>query len=149
MEPVGAKMTSGGGVGGERGGGLGGEAKKVRIHASHDLLPGIDTEESDRLEGLDDQGQEPLGGLSEESQSARVAVSPPMTPQQPYIQYQHSPYPPYLAMCESGGGSYRGVSPTLVHNYPGKSLGRGFSLMLRSILTFQKINPTLMTPCPS
>uniref|UniRef100_H3CFQ9 Zinc finger protein 608 n=1 Tax=Tetraodon nigroviridis TaxID=99883 RepID=H3CFQ9_TETNG len=54
-----------------------------------------------------------------ESQNARVAVSPPMTPQQPYIQYQHSPYPAYLAMCESGGGSYRGVSPTLVHNYPG------------------------------
>uniref|UniRef100_A0A3B4Z406 Zinc finger protein 608 n=1 Tax=Stegastes partitus TaxID=144197 RepID=A0A3B4Z406_9TELE len=51
--------------------------------------------------------------------SARAAVSPPMTPQQPYIQYQHSSYPPYLAMCEGGGGSYRGVSPTLVHNYPG------------------------------
>lgn len=135
MEPAGAKMTSGGGAGGERGGGVGGDAKKVRVHASHDLLPSIDAEESDRLEGLDDQGQEPLGGLSEESQSARVAVSPPMTPQQPYIQYQHSSYPPYLAMCESGGGSYRGVSPTLVHNYPGKTLS----------LTFQKINTTFMT----
>lgn len=117
MEPAGAKMTSGGGAGGERGA----DVKKMRVHASHDLLPCVDTEEPDRMEGLDDQGQEPMGGLSEESQSARAAVSPPMTPQQPYIQYQHSSYPPYLAMCESGGGSYRGLSPTLVHNYPGKS----------------------------
>uniref|UniRef100_A0A3Q4HG66 Zinc finger protein 608 n=1 Tax=Neolamprologus brichardi TaxID=32507 RepID=A0A3Q4HG66_NEOBR len=98
----------------------------MEVHASHDLPPAIDTEDSDRLEGLDDQGQEPMGGLSEESQSARAAVSPPMTPQQPYIQYQHSSYPPYLAMCESSGGSYRGVSPTLVHNYPGKTLSDGF-----------------------
>ncbi|XP_040010032.1 zinc finger protein 608 [Xiphias gladius] len=108
VEPAGAKMTSGGG-----------DAKKNRVHGSHDLPPALDTEDSDRLEGLDDQAQEPIGGLSEESQSARAAVSPPMTPQQPYIQYQHSSYPAYLAMCESGGGSYRGVSPTLVHNYPG------------------------------
>ncbi|XP_028434995.1 zinc finger protein 608 [Perca flavescens] len=108
VEPAGAKMTSGGGVGGD--------AKKARVH---NLPPAIDVEDSDRLDGLDDQGQEPMGGLAEESQSARVAVSPPMTPQQPYIQYQHSSYLPYLAMCESGGGSYRGVSPTLVHNYPG------------------------------
>ncbi len=129
MEPAGAKMTSGGGGGGERGGGVCGDAKKVRVHGSHDLLPTIDTEDSDRLEGLDDQGQEPMGGLSEESQSARAAVSPPMTPQQPYIQYQHSSYPPYLAMCESGGGSYRGVSPTLVHNYPGKSLSKDLGLL--------------------
>ncbi|XP_062237248.1 zinc finger protein 608 [Platichthys flesus] len=114
VEPAGAKMTSGGG---DRG--AGGEAKKARVHGSHDLPPAIEPEDSDRLEGLDDQGQEPIGGLSEESQSARVAVSPPMTPQQPYIQYQHSSYPPYLAMCESSGASYRGVSPTLVHNYPG------------------------------
>lgn len=126
MEPAGAKMTSGGGVGGgERGGVVGGDAKKVRLHASHDHLASIDADESDRLDGLDDQDQDAMGGLSEESQNARVAVSPPMTPQQPYIQYQHSSYPPYLAMCESGGGSYRGVSPTLVHNYPGESLSRG------------------------
>lgn len=105
---------------------MGGDTKKARVLGSHDLLPTIDTEESDRLEGLDDQSQEPMGGLSEESQSARAAVSPPMTPQQPYIQYQHSSYPPYLAMCESGGGSYRGVSPTLVHNYPGKNLSKVF-----------------------
>ncbi|XP_068165759.1 zinc finger protein 608 [Antennarius striatus] len=117
MEPAGAKMTSGGGVGAERGGG--GDAKKIRLHGSHDLLPSIDTDESDRLEGLDDQGQEPLGGLSEESQCARAAVSPPMTTHQPYIQYQHTSYAPYLTICESSGGSYRGVSPTLVHNYPG------------------------------
>lgn len=122
MEPAGAKMTSAGGSGGERGGGVSGDAKKARVHGSHDLPPPIDMEDSDRLEGLDDQGQEPMGGLSEESQSARAAVSPPMTPQQPYVQYQHSSYPPYLAMCESSGGSYRGMSPTLVHNYPGKSL---------------------------
>lgn len=119
MEPAGAKMTSAGVPGGERGGGLGGEAKKARIHGSQDLPPIIDEEDSDRLEGLDDSSQEPMGGLSEESQSARAAVSPPMTPQQPYIQYQHSSYQPYLSMCESGGGSYRGVSPTLIHNYPG------------------------------
>ncbi|XP_034086177.1 zinc finger protein 608 isoform X2 [Gymnodraco acuticeps] len=109
VEPAGAKMTSG-----ERG--VGGDAKKARVH---DLPPAIDVEDSDRLDGLDDQGQEPIGGLAEESQSVRSAVSPPMAPQQPYIQYQHSSYPPYLAMCESAGGSYRGVSPTLVHNYPG------------------------------
>ncbi|KAF0022584.1 hypothetical protein F2P81_025210 [Scophthalmus maximus] len=115
VEPTGAKMTSGG----ERGAGVGGDGKKARVHGSHDLPLAIDTEDCDRLEGLDDPGQEPIGGFSEESQSARVAVSPPMTPQQPYIQYQHSSYQPYLAMCESGGGSYRGVSPTLVHNYPG------------------------------
>lgn len=122
MEPAGAKViTGGGGVGGQKGGGSSDDLKRVRLHTSHDLLPGIDaSEEPDRLDGLDDQGQEPMGGLAEESQNARVAVSPPMTPQQPYIQYQHSPYPAYLAMCESGGGSYRGVSPTLVHNYPGK-----------------------------
>ncbi|XP_029295545.1 LOW QUALITY PROTEIN: zinc finger protein 608 [Cottoperca gobio] len=113
VEPAGAKMTSGGVVGG---GDVSGDDKKSRVH---DLPPAIDVEDSDRLDGLDDQGHEPLGGLAEESQSARAAVSPPMTPQQPYIQYQHSSYPPYLAMCESGGGSYRGVSPTLVHNYPG------------------------------
>lgn len=116
MEPAGAKVISGG-VGGQKGVGAADDLKKVRVHVSHDL-PGIDT--SDDPEGLDDQGLEPMGGLAEESQNARVAVSPPMTPQQPYIQYQHSPYPAYLAMCEGGGGSYRGVSPTLVHNYPGK-----------------------------
>lgn len=121
MEPAVAKVTSGGGAGEERTGSAVGDAKKVRVHASHALLPSIDTlEEPDRLMGVDDQGQEPMGGLSEESQSARAVVSPPMTPQQPYIQYQHSPYSTYLAMVESGAGSYRGVSPTLVHNYPGE-----------------------------
>ncbi|XP_072243367.1 zinc finger protein 608 isoform X1 [Leuresthes tenuis] len=115
VEPTGAKMTSGGGERG--GGGVGVDAKKPRVHGCHDLPPPINMEDSDRLEGVEDQSQEPTA-LSEESQSARAAVSPPMTPQQPYIQYQHS-YPPYLAMCESSGGSYRGVSPTLVHGYPG------------------------------
>lgn len=104
-------MTIGGGEGG-----IGiSDAKKARVP------PIIDAEESDRLDGPEDRGQEPMGGLSEESQSARVAVSPPMTPQQPYIQYQHSSYPQYLSMCEGGGSSYRGVSPTLVHKYPGKT----------------------------
>lgn len=116
LEPAGAKMTSAG----DRSGGLGGDGKKNRVHGAQDLPPIIDAEDSDRLEGLDDQSQEPIGGFSEESQSARAAVSPPMTPQQPYIQYQHSSYQPYLSICESGGGSYRGVSPTLIHNYPGK-----------------------------
>jgi len=109
VEPTGAKMTS-------AGGGVGGDDKKARVH---DLPPAIDLEDPDRLGGLEDEDQDPMGVLAEESQNARAAMSPPMTPQQPYIQYQHSSYPPYLAMCEGGGGSYRGVSPTLVHNYPG------------------------------
>lgn len=108
MEPAGAKMTSGGV-----------DAKKPRAHGLQDFPPVTDTEDSDRQEGLEDQDQEPTGGLSEESHSTRAAVSPPMNPQQPYIQYQHTSYSPYLAMCEGSGGSYRGVSPTLVHNYPG------------------------------
>ncbi|XP_056136144.1 zinc finger protein 608 [Lampris incognitus] len=116
MEPAGAKMAAGGGGVGERGA-VSGDAKKARAQASHDLPPTIDMEDADRLEVLEEQGPEPVVVLCEESQSARAAVSPPMTPQQPYIQYQQ--YPPYLAMCESGGGSFRGVSPTLVHNYPG------------------------------
>ncbi|XP_057688181.1 zinc finger protein 608 [Corythoichthys intestinalis] len=86
------------------------------VHGSHNLPPPIDPDESD---GQERQQEEPVGVLSGESQSARAAVSPPMTPQQPYMQYQPSSYPPYLAMCESSGGSYRGASPTLVHNYPG------------------------------
>ncbi|XP_041855405.1 zinc finger protein 608 isoform X2 [Melanotaenia boesemani] len=109
-EPTEARMTSGG---------MGVDSKKARVHGCHDLPLSIDMEDSDRLEGVEDQGQEPAGGLSEESHSARAAVSPPMTPHQPYIHYQHSSYPPYLAMCEGSGGSYRGVSPTLVHSYPG------------------------------
>ncbi|XP_029017045.1 zinc finger protein 608 [Betta splendens] len=114
VKPAGAKTSSGGG-GGERGG----DARKNRGHGCHDFPPTVDMEDSDRLEGMDDQGAEPMGGLSEESQTARAAVSPPMTPQQPYVQYQHSSFPSYLAMCESSEGSYRGVSPTLVHSYPG------------------------------
>ncbi|XP_061528420.1 zinc finger protein 608 [Phycodurus eques] len=106
-EPAGPKATS-------AGGGITRDAKKV--HGPHNLPPPVDPDDSDGLEGLQ---EEPMGVLSGESQSARAAVSPPMTPQQPYIQYQHSSYPPYLAMCESGRVSYRGASPTLVHNYPG------------------------------
>nr|XP_057925497.1 zinc finger protein 608 isoform X2 [Doryrhamphus excisus] len=96
------------------GGGGGHDAKKNRVRVSHDP-PLVDPNDSDCLDGL----QESTGGQSGESQNARVAVSPPMTPQQPYVQYQHSSYPPYLAMCEGGGGSYRGASPTLVQNYTG------------------------------
>uniref|UniRef100_A0A3Q1GAU5 Zinc finger protein 608 n=1 Tax=Acanthochromis polyacanthus TaxID=80966 RepID=A0A3Q1GAU5_9TELE len=107
VEPAGAKMTSGAAD-------RGAEGKKSRLD------PPPDVDDPDRLEALEEPGQEATGGPAEESQSARAAVSPPMTPQQPYIQYQHSSYPPYLAMCEGSGGSYRGVSsPTLVHNYPG------------------------------
>uniref|UniRef100_A0A3Q3AAT0 Zinc finger protein 608 n=1 Tax=Kryptolebias marmoratus TaxID=37003 RepID=A0A3Q3AAT0_KRYMA len=98
VEPSGARISSGGGA----------DAKKARVYGLHDLPPTISTEDSDQLE---DPGQEPMDGLSE------AAASPPVTPQ-PYIQYQHS-YSSYLTMCESGGGSYRGASPTLVHNYPG------------------------------
>ncbi|XP_061744330.1 zinc finger protein 608 [Nerophis ophidion] len=98
-----------------RGGGGGGyDAKKPIVPGSQDVTL-VDSEDSDGLDGL----QEPVGTLLGESQSARVAISPPLTPQQPYMQYQHSSYPPYLAMCESDEGSYRGVSPTLVHNYTG------------------------------
>uniref|UniRef100_A0A3P8VGN1 Zinc finger protein 608 n=1 Tax=Cynoglossus semilaevis TaxID=244447 RepID=A0A3P8VGN1_CYNSE len=99
----------------------------LEVHA-RDRPPNVDAEDPDRLGMLEDQGQEPIGGLSEESQSARAAVSPPMTPQQPYIQYQHSSYQPYLTMCESSGGSYRGVSPTIAHNYPGKRQGFHYPL---------------------
>uniref|UniRef100_G3PJT4 Zinc finger protein 608 n=1 Tax=Gasterosteus aculeatus aculeatus TaxID=481459 RepID=G3PJT4_GASAC len=98
-------------------------AKKNRLH---ELPPAIDVDDPDGLDGLEHQDQEPVGALDQEPQNARAAVSPPVTPQQPYVQYQHSSYQPYLAMCESGGGSYRGVSPTLVHNYPGKSPHKGF-----------------------
>ncbi|XP_037338533.2 zinc finger protein 608 isoform X2 [Pungitius pungitius] len=112
VEPAGAKMTGGGGGGG----GGRGDAKKARVH---ELPPAIDVDDPDGLDGLEDPDQEPIGSLDEEPQNARAAVSPPVTPQQPYVQYQHSSYQPYLAMCESSGGSYRGASPTLVHNYPG------------------------------
>lgn len=126
-------MITGGVSGGDGGGVLDGDAKKSRVHA-RDRPPNVDAEDPDRLGMLEDQGQEPIGGLSEESQSARAAVSPPMTPQQPYIQYQHSSYQPYLTMCESSGGSYRGVSPTIAHNYPGKRQGQS--------LFFKKIKNT-------
>uniref|UniRef100_A0A3Q2ECQ8 Zinc finger protein 608 n=1 Tax=Cyprinodon variegatus TaxID=28743 RepID=A0A3Q2ECQ8_CYPVA len=69
--------------------------------------------------GVDAKKSKAYGLQDFPSQNARAAVSPPMTPQQPYVQYQHPSYSPYLAMCEGSGGSYRGVSPTLVHNYPG------------------------------
>uniref|UniRef100_A0A3Q2XYP6 Zinc finger protein 608 n=1 Tax=Hippocampus comes TaxID=109280 RepID=A0A3Q2XYP6_HIPCM len=94
-------------------GGIARDAKKV--HGPLNLPPAADPDDSDGLDGLQ---EEPMRILLGESQSARAAVSPPMTPQKPYM-YQHCSYPPYLAMCESGGSSYRGASPTLVHNYPG------------------------------
>lgn len=97
------------------------DAKKSKAYGLQDFPAVADAEDSHRHEGLEDQDHDAVGGLAEESQNARAAVSPPMTPQQPYIQYQHPSYSPYLAMCEDSGGSYRGVSPTLVHNYPGKT----------------------------
>ncbi|XP_010894319.2 zinc finger protein 608 [Esox lucius] len=74
--------------------------------------PISDTEDYDRLEEL------PMGVMSEDSQSARVAVSPPMNPQQQsFIPYQHSYQ--FLQMCDPNNNSYRVMSPTLVQNYPG------------------------------
>ncbi|XP_016373366.1 zinc finger protein 608-like [Sinocyclocheilus rhinocerous] len=51
---------------------------------------------------------------SEDSQNARGAAS---SPQQSFIQFQHS-YP-YLHLCETSSNAYRVMSPALVHNYPG------------------------------
>ncbi|XP_030643642.1 zinc finger protein 608 [Chanos chanos] len=61
--------------------------------------------------------EETPGEVSEDSQSARVAVSSPLSPQQSYIQYQHS-YP-YLHLCDTSNSAYRVMSPALAHNYPG------------------------------
>ncbi|CAL8248923.1 unnamed protein product [Merluccius merluccius] len=100
LEPVGAKIATfgGGGVrGGERGG-------------AHHATPISEPEDAER--GEEEQGEEPMGGLCEESQSARAAVSPP---QQAYLPYQQTPYPPYLALTRSS----QGMSPTMAHNYPG------------------------------
>uniref|UniRef100_A0A671KEA4 Zinc finger protein 608-like n=1 Tax=Sinocyclocheilus anshuiensis TaxID=1608454 RepID=A0A671KEA4_9TELE len=52
--------------------------------------------------------------MSEDSQNARGAAS---SPQQSFIQFQHS-YP-YLHLCETSSNAYRVMSPALVHNYPG------------------------------
>ncbi|XP_062310745.1 zinc finger protein 608 isoform X2 [Osmerus eperlanus] len=89
---------------------MGGDLRKAKTHDP----PTSDSEDCDRL---DEQEQEPMGVLCEDSQSARVAVSPPTVPQQPYGQYQSSYQ--YLHLPDSSPSSYRGVSPTLVHNYPG------------------------------
>ncbi|XP_028852726.1 zinc finger protein 608 [Denticeps clupeoides] len=66
--------------------------------------------------------QEESGGDKDEDVAADLAgeskdASPPASPQQPYIHYQHS-YP-YLHLCEPSNNSYRVVSPALVHNYTG------------------------------
>ncbi|XP_034027048.1 zinc finger protein 608 [Thalassophryne amazonica] len=114
MEPARAKVTSG-----VDRGGVSSDAKKARFHGANSLSPTTEKEDFDRMDGLEeDQSLETVGGQSEDSHNARAAVSSPMTNQKTYIQYQHS-YPPYLSMCEGGGSSYRGLSPTLVHNYPG------------------------------
>ncbi|CAL9707715.1 unnamed protein product [Knipowitschia caucasica] len=63
-------------------------------------------------------GEELTGPLCEDSQSARAAVSPPSP--QPYAQYHPPAFPAYLpSISEPSAGSYRGLSPTLVHSYPG------------------------------
>ncbi|XP_050973272.1 zinc finger protein 608 [Labeo rohita] len=54
------------------------------------------------------------GETSEDSQNAR---GPASSPQQSFIQFQHS-YP-YLHLCETSSNAYRVMSPALVHNYPG------------------------------
>ncbi|TRY64823.1 hypothetical protein DNTS_004419 [Danionella cerebrum] len=51
---------------------------------------------------------------SEDSQNSRGTAS---SPQSSFLQFQHS-YP-YLHLCETSSNVYRGMSPTLVHNYPG------------------------------
>uniref|UniRef100_A0AAY4D0J8 C2H2-type domain-containing protein n=1 Tax=Denticeps clupeoides TaxID=299321 RepID=A0AAY4D0J8_9TELE len=68
--------------------------------------------------------QEESGGDKDEDVAADLAgeskdASPPASPQQPYIHYQHS-YP-YLHLCEPSNNSYRVVSPALVHNYTGNA----------------------------
>ncbi|XP_055079930.1 zinc finger protein 608 [Periophthalmus magnuspinnatus] len=69
-------------------------------------------------EGKMGEEQDHQGALCEDSQSARAAVSPPSP--QPYTQYHPPTYPPYLpSISEPSAGSYRGLSPTLVHSYPG------------------------------
>ncbi|XP_051760296.1 zinc finger protein 608 isoform X4 [Ctenopharyngodon idella] len=67
------------------------------------------TEESTRPEG-----DEIASEMSEDSQTARGAAS---SPQQSFLQFQHS-YP-YLHLCEASSNAYRVMSPALVHNYPG------------------------------
>lgn len=57
------------------------------------------------------------GETSEDSQNAR---GPASSPQQSFIQFQHS-YP-YLHLCETSSNAYRVMSPALVHNYPGNHL---------------------------
>uniref|UniRef100_A0A673FVY5 Zinc finger protein 608-like n=1 Tax=Sinocyclocheilus rhinocerous TaxID=307959 RepID=A0A673FVY5_9TELE len=61
---------------------------------------------------------------SEDSQNARGAAS---SPQQSFIQFQHS-YP-YLHLCETSSNAYRVMSPALVHNYPGNRLLCVFSIL--------------------
>uniref|UniRef100_A0A671KZH9 Zinc finger protein 608-like n=1 Tax=Sinocyclocheilus anshuiensis TaxID=1608454 RepID=A0A671KZH9_9TELE len=61
---------------------------------------------------------------SEDSQNARGAAS---SPQQSFIQFQHS-YP-YLHLCETSSNAYRVMSPALVHNYPGNHLFCVFSIL--------------------
>ncbi|XP_051524431.1 zinc finger protein 608-like [Myxocyprinus asiaticus] len=59
-------------------------------------------------------GDEMVGEISEDSQTARGAAP---SPQQSFIQFQHS-YP-YLHLCDTSSSAYRVMSPALVHNYPG------------------------------
>lgn len=63
------------------------------------------------------EADEIVSETSEDSQNAREAAS---SPQQSFIQFQHS-YP-YLHLCETSSNAYRVMSPALVHNYPGNRL---------------------------
>lgn len=63
------------------------------------------------------EGDEIAGEMSEDSQTSRGAAS---SPQQSFLQFQHS-YP-YLHLCEASSNAYRVMSPALVHNYPGNHL---------------------------
>ncbi|XP_026072779.1 zinc finger protein 608-like [Carassius auratus] len=80
------------------------ELQNVKCETAAEVI-----EESTRLEG-----DEIAGETSEDSQNARGAAS---SPQQSFIQFQHS-YP-YLHLCETSSNAYRVMSPALVHNYPG------------------------------
>ncbi|XP_072288791.1 zinc finger protein 608 [Eucyclogobius newberryi] len=79
--------------------------------------PELTARAQDREDKLGEE-QDQQGALCEDSQSARAAVSPPSP--QPYSHYHAQAYPPYLpSISDTSAGNYRGLSPTLVHTYPG------------------------------
>ncbi|KAL4660883.1 zinc finger protein 608 [Arapaima gigas] len=77
----------------------------------HDCLAGC-TEDHDKL-----NDGEAAGSAFGDAGGARVAVSSPVSPHQPYMQYQHA-YS-YLQMCDPSSSAYRVMSPALMQSYPG------------------------------